>query len=327
MTGRTQSAGEFDLLASWRERLGSGRDGETYAGDDTAVLHSPPNGARLLLTTDLLAEGVHFDLSLGTLQDAGWKAVVANASDIAAMGGRLLHAVAAVAGPGRAGLDELFAGMVEAGERFGVDLVGGDLSSSERWFVAVAMTGTCDERRPVLRGGAAAGERIFVTGPLGGSAAGLARLREARAPAARSKAAFEPARPASPGSAEDLTAAYLRPSARVPEGIAAARLGATAMIDVSDGLRGDLGHICEASGVGFRLSSVPVAPGADEAMALSGGEDYELVFATREGADVGAAFSAAGLRCPIEIGVLVGDASERSLRGEQLPESGFEHRF
>ncbi|MGH9304184.1 MAG: thiamine-phosphate kinase, partial [Acidimicrobiales bacterium] len=134
-----------------------------------------------------------------------------------------------------------------------------------------------------------------------------------------------------PGGADTpgagLRAAYRRPVPRVAEGELAARIGATAMIDVSDGLAGDLGRICEASGVGFRLFEVPVADGADEAQALGGGEDYELVFAARDELDVEAAYDKAGLRAPIFIGRFVKERAERSLRGEVLAAKGYEHRF
>jgi len=298
---------EFAILGRLRARLPDPGRGEVYFGDDAAVLDPPPG--RLLLATDLLCEGVHFDLAIGTLADAGWKALTANVSDIAAMGGRPLHAVAAVAGPAPGGardFDELYDGLAAAAARYGVRLVGGDLSSAGRWFLSVAVTGTV-EGDPVLRSGARPGDRIFVTGPLGASAAGLAALREGRADAG-------------------LAAAHLRPIARVEDGLAAAASGATAMIDVSDGLAGDLGHIAEESGVGFRLDRVPVAPGASEEQALGGGEDYELVFTLPVGTEpVG--FVREGSRGPIEIGECTGRPGERLLRGEPVPDTGFEHAF
>jgi thiamine-monophosphate kinase len=299
---------EFAILARLRDRLVPPGPGEVYLGDDAAVLDAP--AGRLLLATDLVVEGVHFDLSIGSLADAGWKALTANVSDVAAMGGRPLHAVAAVAGPGGGNaFDQLYDGLSEAAAGYGVRLVGGDLSSADRWFVAVAVTGSL-EGEPVLRSGARPGDRIFVTGALGASAAGLAGLR--------GRTGGKPA--------PLLVAAYRRPVARVAEGLAAAAIGATAMIDVSDGLVADLGHVGEESGVGFELHSVPVAAGATEAEALGGGEDYELVFTVGGGKDVGG-FLAEGLRAPIEIGVCTDRAGERLYLGKPVEAMGYRHLF
>ncbi len=305
-----ESASEFAVLSFLRSRLPAGEGGEVFVGDDAAVLEPPPG--RLLLATDMLVEGIHFDLGLTTLEDAGWKAIAANVSDMAAMGGEPLHAVVALAAPeGGGSLEALLNGLEQAAEHFGVRLVGGDLSSAPSWFVAVAITGTCGDRPAVLRSGAREGDRIFVTGPLGASAAGLRQLRSG---GAHDKAI------------EHLLVAYKRPEARIAEGIAAARAGATAMIDVSDGLTRDLGHVAEESGVGFQLFEVPVATGASEEEALGGGEDYELVFTVR-GDHVLRHFEEEGLRKPIEIGRCTGDPGERTLRQEPLSVSGWEHSF
>ncbi len=309
MHGDRLPGGEFDILARLRAQLPVAEPGEVYAGDDTAVLEV--EGGRMLLATDLVCEGVHFDLELGSLADAAWKAVAANVSDMAAMGGRPLHAVAAVAGPARRGpgdLDSLFEGLAEASAHYGARLVGGDLSRAGSWFIAIAMTGRCDDD-PVLRSGARPGDRIYVTGPLGAAAAGLAALR--------SRAV---------GADENLVAAYRRPVARLSEGSVARRAGASAMIDVSDGLIGDLGHIAEESGVGFELDTVPVARGASEEQALGGGEDYELVFTLGGSGELGG-FASEGLRPPIEIGVCTARPSERMLRGRPVGALGWQHSF
>jgi thiamine-monophosphate kinase len=305
------------VLARLRARLGGGPGqpglmaplpGEVFSGDDAAVL-LPPAG-RLLLAIDLVVEGVHIDLSLGSLADAGWKAISVNASDIAAMGGRPLHVVAGVSAPAGTDLDEVTDGMVEACAAYGVALVGGDLTSGRHLVLSVAITGTCDGRDPVLRTGARRGDLIWVTGPLGASAAGLELLRGARTE-----------------SHSGLVRAYRRPVARVREGVVAAASGATAMIDVSDGLSQDLDHVASESGVGIRLTSVPIAAGASLEQALGGGEDYELVFTAPEGAPVVQAFEAAGLAVPTRIGICTADAGERSLEGHPLPITGWEHSF
>lgn len=250
-------------------------------GDDAAVVE-PPTGP-LLLAADAVVAGVHTPPDL-PLEDLGWKAVVVNVSDIAAMGGRPLHLLVTVAAPPGTDLDRIFDGVAEASQAYVCPVVGGDLTTSDTLVVTVAVTGTVDGT-PVTRAGAGVGEAIYVTGPLGAAAAsGWTR----------------------------------RPLARVVEGVDARGAGATAMIDVSDGLVADLGHIADESGVGFVLDEVPVAPGATLEQALAGGEDYELVF------------TAPVARLPVgfRIGTCTADPSERTLAGGPLPDAGgWEHRF
>jgi thiamine-monophosphate kinase len=183
--------------------------------------------------------------------------------------------------------------------------------------VSVAVTGTLDGGQPVLRSGASPGDLLYVTGPLGSSAAGLTLLRAGRA-----------------GEAPDLALAHRRPRARVAEGRAARAAGATAMIDVSDGLASDVRHLATRSGVGIALERVPVAVGVARAMgddglaaALGGGEDYELVFAAPDAGRVELTFSAAGLTVPLLIGRCTADPTERRLGDGDLPEAGWEHTF
>jgi thiamine-monophosphate kinase len=316
--------GEFEVIARIQQRLGpaAGGDqrvpqpgaGEVFSGDDAAVLVTPTG--RLLLAIDLVVEGVHVDLSLGSLADVGWKAVSVNASDIAAMGGRPLHVVAGVSAPPGTDLEAVADGMLEACATYGIALVGGDLTGGSRLVVSVAITGTCAETGPVLRSGAKPGDAIWVSGPLGASAAGLALLQSGESPLETPTA-----------GGEALIAAYRRPIARLAEGRAAAAAGATAMIDVSDGLSRDLGHIASQSGVGLRLSSVPVAEGASLEEALGGGEDYELVFTAPPAARVLETFEASALRPPVRIGVCSGDTAERTLDGTELETTGWEHSF
>ncbi len=158
----------------------------------------------------------------------------------------------------------------------------------------------------MTRAGASAGDVLVVTGPLGGSAAGLRLLRSGRGDG-------------------PLVEAHRRPRARLAEGRVAAEAGATAMIDVSDGLALDLHRLADASGVGFVLDAVPVAPGARLDEALGGGEDYELVVATPDPGALGAAFAGAGLRPPMVIGRCTAEIGERLLGGEPLGRLGFEH--
>jgi thiamine-monophosphate kinase len=230
--------GEFDAIERIRRLLPDARPGETWSGDDAAVVADG-----LLLAIDTVAEGTHFTAAT-PLDDVGWKAVVANVSDIAAMGGRPTYLLASVAGPPDTDLDALAKGMADAAAAYGCFLVGGDLANATTVVVTVAITGTIDGE-PVLRSGARPGDDLYVTGPLGHAAA--SQWRE-------------------------------RPQARVDEGEAARRAGATAMIDVSDGLVADLNHLARASNVGYVLDDVPIAEGATTDQALHGGEDYELVY-------------------------------------------------
>ncbi|HUY63155.1 MAG TPA: thiamine-phosphate kinase [Acidimicrobiales bacterium] len=312
-------AGEFAAIERLAARLASVQPsppaGETWIGDDAAVLGHP--GRRLLLTTDLSVAGVHGDLDLMSSADFGWRSLVASISDVAAMGGRPGHAVVAVAGPGDIDLDGLYDGLGSAASVYACPVVGGDLATAALLVVAVAVTGMVDDGPdPVGRGGASPGDRLFVTGPLGGSAAGLRVLRRARQEAVE------------PGPAH-LVEAHRRPNARTAQGWVARLAGATAMIDVSDGLAADAGRLASASGVGLVLEEVPVFPGATLDDALGGGEDYELVFAVA-GADEQAmvdAFAAAGLDPPWPIGHCHSDPSVRLLEGRPLPALGWEHSF
>lgn len=274
----------------------------------------------LLFTTDMAVAGVHGDLGLMGLDDFGWRALTAAISDIAAMGGRAGHAVVAVAAPPTTDLDRLYDGLAASSLAHACPIVGGDLSGCGSVVVAVAAVGTAGptgtEPGPVLRGGARPGDSLFVTGPLGASAAGLRLLRAsvgAEAPAGDETTA--------------LVQAHRRPLARLDEGAVARRAGASAMIDVSDGLAADLGHLADASRVGVALDSVPTAPGATLDEALGGGEDYELVIATPEPDAMVRAFTAAGLRPPALIGHCVDDPSVRTVAGSPLPVVGWEHPF
>jgi thiamine-monophosphate kinase len=162
----------------------------------------------------------------------------------------------------------------------------------------------------VGRDGARPGDQLFVTGPLGGSAAGLRILRSGRLPV---------------GAEADAVERHRRPVARLAEGWVAGRAGVSAMIDVSDGLALDVTRLAEASGVGVALHHVPIAPAATEEEALGGGEDYELVMACPDGPGLVAAFAAAGLRPPLAIGVVTDEPGLVTWRGRRLPPTGWEH--
>jgi thiamine-monophosphate kinase len=306
------SDGEIAAIEAIRRALPGPPPGETWIGDDAAIVTVPPGGS-LLLAADAVVEGVHFDLDIVDAADVGWKALAVNVSDIAAMGGRPLHALVTVIGAGASMIDGLARGIAEAGAAYACAVVGGDLSAGPCLVVSVAITGTAGDRRAILRSGARPGDSLYVTGPLGRSAAGLRGLRAQAAGAAAAWA--------------DLAAAYRRPAARVAEGRAASAGGASAMIDVSDGLGLDLDRLATASGVGVVLDTIPVANGATRDDALGGGEDYELVFAAGDTEAVSRAFTAEGLRPPIRIGECVADPATRRVGDETLAASGWEHRL
>ncbi len=311
--------GELAAIETIRRGLPGPPAGETWIGDDAAVV-VPPTGRHLLLAADAVVEGVHFDLDLVDAADVGWKVLAVNVSDIAAMGGRPLHALVTVVGASADMIEGLVRGLAEAAAAYECAVVGGDLSSGPRLVVSVALTGSTGDRGAVLRSGARPGDALFVTGPLGSSAAGLRILRSRKGRGGTEPAGPEPA-------PEALTAAYRRPVARMAEGLAAAASGATAMIDVSDGLGIDLDRLATASGVGVLLDVCPIAEGATREEALAGGEDYELVFAAPYPDEVVRAFGAMGLRRPIRIGACVADPAARIIGDEHLEASGYEHRL
>jgi thiamine-monophosphate kinase len=318
--------GELAAIETIRRGLPPSPAGETWIGDDAAVVAGPA-GSSLLLAADAVVEGVHFDLDLVDAADVGWKALAVNVSDIAAMGGRPLHALVTVVGASAFMIEALVRGLAEAAAAYECAIVGGDLSSGPCLVVSVAITGTTGEREAVLRSKAQPGDLLFVTGTLGRSAAGLRTLRAHAGRAARAPADLGgEAQPAGgPTASPELAAAYRRPVARVVEGLAASASGATAMIDISDGLGIDLDRLATASGVGVVLDVVPTAEGATRDEALAGGEDYELVFAARDPGAVARAFEAARLRPPIRIGACVADPTLRRIGAELLAVSGWEH--
>ncbi len=253
---------------------------KTGIGDDAAVFKVKA-GYECLVSTDLLIEGVHFDLSYTGPKDLGYKALAANLSDIAAMGGEPLLYFVSIAAPGEMELRDfkrIFAGMEEASE--GARLAGGDTCNTPGpLFISVSVIGQVEKGRAVKRSGARIGDGIWVTGTLGDSAAGLEILKTGAGTITR-------------GAEKYLVSRHLRPEARVKAGRLLNKGGvASSMIDISDGLSSDIRHITEASGVGAVIfeEKLPVSrelaayAGRERAvkLSLSGGEDYELLFTVR----------------------------------------------
>jgi thiamine-monophosphate kinase len=306
--------GEFAAIAAIQAALpGPANPAELWIGDDAAIL-GPPAGDHLLLAADTVVAGVHADLSLTGLDDLGWKALMAAVSDIAAMGGSAGASVVTVAGPAGTDLARLYQGLGEAAAASRCPIVGGDLSNAGELVVTVAVTGSC-AGAPVRRSGARPGDSLWVTRPLGESAAGLRRYRALRSGAQ-----------AAPNDAA-LLRAHARPVAELAAGQAARGAGARAMIDVSDGLVADLGHIATASGVAIRVDRVPVAAGATRDEALHGGEDFALVFCAPKDAAIDEAFR--GLPAPIQIGVCTGEGPGITVQGRsiELGTGGWQHQW
>ena len=264
---------EFDLIARLAPFLAGGGDDLIVGhGDDAAVLDL--DGRGVCLAVDVLVEDVHFRRDLSSLADVGWKAVAVNVSDIAAMGGTPSVAVVGLCRPADvpvSDIEQLYTGMAEACERWGLRLVGGDTVSAQALALSVTVMGEIDPQRAVRRSGARPGDKVVVVGTLGSAAAGLALFR-----------AGAPTPPA-------LLAAHRRPTALVEAGAALAAGGATAMIDVSDGFGADLLHICEASGVAAAVTAALLPAGEGVAAAAEtltvdpldfvagGGDDYALI--------------------------------------------------
>ncbi len=280
---------------------------EVHIGDDAAVLR--PFAGQVLVSTDTAVSGVHLDPELFPLEDLGFKAVTSAVSDLAAMGGRARAAVVAVVAPPGSDLEELHRGIADAAAATECPIVGGDLAGGPCLSVTVTVLGECPGGGAVLRSGARPGDRIFVSGLLGRSAAGLRRRREG-APLG-----------------DPLVVAHRRPWPRLAEGAAARGAAVHAMMDLSDGLALDVHRLADASGVGVVLDTVPVADGATEAEALGGGEDYELLMTTADGDRLRMVFLDRGLTPPLEIGRVVADRAVRTLRGVRLAREGWQHRL
>ena len=287
--------GEFGLIHAIR-KLSFRRSDDVVIGigDDAAALRSSP-ASLLLATTDMLIEGVHFDLSYTDFYSLGWKSAAVNLSDIAAMGGVPRFCLTSLAIPSRISVEqisEFYRGFNALVRTHKTILAGGDTCSSRSGLViSVTVLGEAKKRTVLPRSGARRGDKIFVTGTLGDSAAGMEvlQVRNAGGNTLRNKSS-KTRNPKSPPIAK-LVEKHLKPVPRVEWGrkIALAAC-ASAMIDISDGLSSDLAHLCEESGVGAYLFSddIPLSESLLKSSgqlskpplhyALSGGEDYELLF-------------------------------------------------
>ncbi len=261
------SSAEDKRIASWQELIiGIGDDAAAWQGNTTTQL----------ATVDSFIQDVHFSLGSASWEDLGWKALAVNLSDIAAMGGIPKYALVSLALPDHTNVDDvvsLYQGMVELAQQSRLAVVGGDISRAPLVVITITILGNTRNHDLLTRSAAKPGEQIAVTGYLGAAAAGLEMLTQ--------QLQFDNE------ATHSLRNAFLHPYPRVAEGQLLVEQGVKTAIDISDGLIADLTHICEQSQVGAQVEvdRVPIHPVAEASfgvksleLALSGGEDYELLF-------------------------------------------------
>lgn len=274
--------GEFRLVELITKTLNASRDEKAVswqnliagAGDDAAAWQVDRNIQ--LATVDALVENIHFSLDYTSWRDIGWKALAINLSDIAAMGGVPVYALVSLGLPPETEVDnvlEFYQGMLELACKHEVAIIGGDTDCTPQISITVTLLGSAENKDSLLlRSAARPGELIAVTGNTGNAAAGYHMLSK--------KLKID-------GVSVELAQAFLRPVPRVTEGRRLVNNGIKSAIDISDGLVSDLRHICRASQVGARIDAakLPISPVVSQIfgekaleLALSGGEDYELLF-------------------------------------------------
>lgn len=331
---KVSELGEFGLIdllaetiATSQEKLISRRRLVVGIGDDAAVWQG--EASTQLLTCDSLIQDVHFSLDITPWDELGWKALAVNLSDIAAMGGVPEYALISLALPGHTEAEDvtaLYKGMIKLAQQFEVAIVGGDTCRAPLISITITVLGSAVStvKHVLTRSAARPGDKIAVIGYLGAAAAGLEMLTN--------RLQF------APEAAAVLRDAFLHPLPRVAEGWLLVEQGVKTAIDISDGLVSDLSHVCKASQVSARVEvgRLPVHPAVsanfgDRALelALSGGEDYELLF-TASAEDIGRVKEAAS--CPVTvIGEIMADKPgkvnlvDRNGEPFQLRKTGWQH--
>ena len=343
-----ERGGELALLARIRARAaaaGSSRNVRLGIGDDCALVNVKA-GEEIAVTTDLSIAGRHFELAWHPPEAIGHRVLARGLSDLAAMGARPVAAFLSLGLPAAlvkrtafrgakpeasmqsSWVDRFYDGLLQLAGAFDTPLAGGDLAESPIAAADIVLLGAVRPGKALLRSGARPGDSIYVTGSLGGAAAGLELIRELAATRKTGGAG----RLRIPAKIEAALARQLYPQPRVRQGLwLAARGLATAAIDLSDGLSTDLSHLCEESGVAAEVneSALPVSTGATLQQALHGGEDYELLFTARPGAPVPRTIAGVGVT---RIGRVLKRSARRPLvtlvtpEGRQALEAqGWEH--
>ncbi len=336
-SGAAQS-GELAIIERIRRKAsasaGKSRELRLGIGDDCAILR-PRAGEEIVVTTDFSLEGRHFRRDWHSPESVGHRTLARGLSDLAAMGARPVAAFLSLALPrvvanDVAWLDGFFDGLLALAQRVGVPLAGGDTSESptDHILADITLLGSVPRGRALRRAGACAGDRLFVTGALGGAAVELASLTRAK----RKRSAT--------GPPDSELHPHLFPQPRLGVGAALVRRGlASAAMDLSDGLSTDLRHMCEASGVAAEVDAdrLPMhsllassEPGEKLKAALHGGEDYELLFTARAGARLprrvaGVAVTEIGRVVPRRAGRPIVTLVDAQGRASALRSEGWEH--
>ncbi len=282
-------------------------------GDDAAVLASPEAKQELLATTDQIVENKHFIYEQHPPDALGHKLLARGLSDIAAMGGEPIWFLLSLAVPSRVNggwIEKFLQGLLAAREKNGaprIALAGGDVSGSELFLAHVTVVGAIPAGQALLRSGCRAGDNLFVSGRLGGSALGLERLAR--------------------GELDDAAARHLWPTARLALGRKLRDLGVRAALDISDGLSTDMSRLAEASSVGIQINfeDLPRFPGATDSQVLHGGEEYELLFSAPASINIPPRLEGVPLT---QIGTAVNGEGVTLVRGglqSALAPGGYEH--
>jgi thiamine-monophosphate kinase len=337
MKGKKSIKCEFDLIDLIRRKHQIlNRDIIAGIGDDAAVFAIDQTRAGLL-TIDTLVDKIHFDLSYTSFVDLGHKALAANLSDIAAMGGKPVLAVVSITIPRGITIEDvekIYAGMGRRAKKYGVAICGGDTVAGRELSLTMAVYGEGRKNNIGLRSGAKAGDAVLVTGSLGGAQAGLEILKSKTNPSTTLRARNQNTK---------LFKKHLRPEPRVKEAqLLASKFKLNGMIDISDGLASELHHLARESRVGVVIDQGAL-PVADEAIAVAhilkndpieyclyGGEEYELLFTlpVKKAVEARIILSRAGTPCSIIGQVVKGSGVRmlgRDLKPVTMPDRGYRH--
>jgi thiamine-monophosphate kinase len=304
-TMKAMLSSELELIERLRARVGQTRGGGVVMGigDDCAIVRPRGGFEDWLYTTDMLIEGTHFLRATHTAADTGWKAIARGLSDIAAMGGTPRFCLLSLAlgdGVDARWVDGFYRGLLALADSAGAALLGGDIARTGHVVCDIVVAGTVPRGTALRRDGARAGDHIYVSGALGGSALGLATQRGA------------------------AWTRHKRPQPRLALGrFLREKLAATSAMDLSDGLSLDLRRLCLASNVSAEITAPPLFRGATLQQALHGGEDYELLFTMRARTEMPRMFE--GLRLTRIGKIGKGRAGQIEMDGKALRAGGFDH--